>query len=83
MFHCQECGVNVPHGVPVLRMTTERKLVTFPPCKAANKNVKRWDEVKKKYIKESVDDPGGTGWQILREKMVCSDCWRVIPETVA
>jgi len=70
MFTCGVCkhligpGVNIGGRVPV-----KTRLKTYPFRRNAFRirdhetNKMRW-----------VDDPGGSGWEIVREILVCNDC---------
>ncbi|MFP2930751.1 hypothetical protein ACLESO_37250 [Pyxidicoccus sp. 3LG] len=67
MYRCQSCQKSVGPRVPCHRVTVATRLTRFP----ARPTCQRYSEDgRTKWM----DDPGGTGTQIVRELQVCSDC---------
>jgi hypothetical protein len=67
MFVCEQCHEVVGPAVPQTRRVVERRRVRHPPRADA-----QW--VKEKGRWKRRDDPGGAGWQIVRERGLCPRC---------
>jgi hypothetical protein len=67
MYRCEFCEVNVPPQTPARRIVVETRVVEHPYRKNAIPTVingrHKW-----------VDDPGGRGTQIIKEKLACPEC---------
>jgi hypothetical protein len=72
VYTCTFCGeLSAAHAV-AHSVVVERRLVSHPPRKHAQRPTgasKRGD--KRDHYK---DDPGGTGWQIVRAVVACARC---------
>lgn len=64
----------MPPRTPATRIVVQTRLVQFPYRVKANR-VFRLDEAGKRKERE-IDDPGGTGQQIVRELTACPTCAR-------
>lgn len=71
MFRCQFCGTSVAAGVPCSLVVTRRRTVAFPYRERAQR---RRIEINGRRKNIMLDDPGGTGWQIVTEKRACPYC---------
>jgi hypothetical protein len=68
MYTCQKCGQTVPRRVPAHRLAIETRERSYPFRPKANRKI----YVDKKWI--TPDDPGGTGYETVREIVVCPAC---------
>jgi len=66
MFRCEKCGST---GKRPNRLVVEKRDVTYPERQWCNREVKRL-----KSDPEHRHDPGGEGWEIAREMIVCDVC---------
>jgi hypothetical protein len=73
MFRCQLCQCLVPPRTPLQRLVLKKRGKKYPYRSRANVIV-RQRRTDKKPRKETVDDPGGEGQEIVQEVMVCPDC---------
>ncbi len=67
MYKCEICKRIIGPHVPATHLVIETCKVTFPFRKNAH-TIKVEGKAKK------VDDPGGTGEQIVKEILACPDC---------
>jgi hypothetical protein len=68
LYRCHLCGVVVPPNTPAHRKVVETRRREYPFRKDAHLFMK--DGRPKK-----ADDPGGVGFEIVREVVVCSSCF--------
>jgi hypothetical protein len=73
MYRCQQCQAVVGPAVPEVRVVVETRAVTYPPRRHVNRVVTRGRE-------RWVDDPGGTGVEVVRELRVCRACAQLVPD---
>ena len=71
MYHCSICNYLVASGNACLKRVTETRKKYYPVRNYAKKAVV-WEKGKKK--KKWTDDPGGVGWEIVREEWCCAKC---------
>lgn len=67
VYRCQLCGGVVPPNTPAIRQVAETRQRKYPFRAKANRFRKDG------RIKES-DDPGGVGYETVREIVVCPGC---------
>lgn len=67
MYRCQLCGGVVPANTPAIRQVVETRKRKYPLREKANRFRKD------RRIKQS-DDPGGIGYEAVREIVVCPGC---------
>lgn len=73
MFVCDACHVPSAPGEQPVRVVVERRKKTYPFRAKANRATRsRRAEEDSKF--DPTADPGGTGWEIVREKTVCAGC---------
>lgn len=89
MFRCSLCNTVSEPRVRPARVVTHIRLTTYPFRRGANLSLSKRQEAKEKYRdtdenkKKSADDPGGQGWEIVREVDACTRCaGNVTVETV-
>jgi hypothetical protein len=68
MFRCARCNEVIGPGVASHRVVVQRREKRYEPRYKLQKGKKKWD------------DPGGEGWEIVRENTVCVDCFRVVED---
>jgi rubredoxin len=68
LYRCHLCGAVVPPNTPAHRKVVETRRREYPFRKDANLFIK--DGRPKK-----TDDPGGVGFEIVREVVVCPSCF--------
>jgi hypothetical protein len=68
MFICQLCKKVVATTIKSQRITLETRVRVYPFRKNANRPVYRH---KKDYLP---DDPGGVGYETVREAIACPEC---------
>ena len=73
MYRCQLCGGVAPAGTRAVKVVVERRPVTYPRRRDANR-VRRQNPRTGQWKWETTDDPGGTGAEIAREVTACSGC---------
>ena len=66
MFRCQACGEQSEAGEASVRIPVEIRDKVYPPRPKANGSTLLEPSRK--------DDPGGKGWEIAREAVVCVPC---------
>jgi hypothetical protein len=69
MFRCDVCDSVSPPNTPPQRITIETRDFEHPYRAKAH-----WHPPKGGQKGKYVDDPGGTGNQIVRELEVCAEC---------
>lgn len=70
MFRCGECKQNSSGSAN--RKVTRARNKTYPERKAANL------VTLKDGSRRFTDDPGGKGWEIVKEILICSDCFALL-----
>lgn len=70
MYRCELCGVVVQSNTPALKVVLETRRKVYPERREANKI--RIQGKKKPLFSH---DPGGTGWEAVREAKVCRTCY--------
>ena len=73
MFRCELCQCLVPARTPSQRLILKRRSKKYPYRSGANVLVRK-PAPDKKPKKEYRDDPGGDGYEILQEVIVCAGC---------
>ncbi len=68
MYRCDECNEAVGSRISLVRVVSETRLKHYPARPKVNRVVKRGKRV-------DVDDPGGEGWEIARERHLCPTCF--------
>jgi hypothetical protein len=66
MYRCESCRRVAAPGVPCARKVVKTRSVFYP----VRYEVQRPRPGKSKFT----DDPGGTGWETVRELKVCPAC---------
>ena len=69
MFVCKHCHTQFPPNTPSYLYPIKKRSKTYPKRPKANQFVED-GKIQKR------DDPGGTGWEIEKEIIVCVDCYR-------
>lgn len=72
MFRCQVCGGVTPPGTRAARVVVSRRPKPYPYRSQANL-VYRPDR-RGKMKPQRTDDPGGAGWEVVREVLACPKC---------
>ena len=67
MYKCEKCQNVVPAKTKAHRVVIETRKKRYPKRERANK-IKEDGKVK------HIDDPGGMGYETVREIIVCPDC---------
>ena len=75
MFRCHHCGTVTPPRVSAETVVVETRPRVYPFRRKAHREL-IWREILRKW--EQRDDPGGTGWEIVREIRVCPPCKRAL-----
>lgn len=77
MYRCQICGAVVPEGIPANNVVLETRPRVYPfrpkvflKKRTEQKRRRRKPDPDKDYV----DDPGGTGFEIVRQVMACKAC---------
>jgi hypothetical protein len=68
MYRCEICKNVVPANTPTARITAETRAVTYPYRPEANRKITKGAGKLKPH------DPGGRGFEIVRELIACPDC---------
>jgi hypothetical protein len=71
MFRCQLCATVTPPNTSAERVVVATRPRVYPARREANREIV-WKPGLKKWAPQ--DDPGGTGWEIVREITVCPPC---------
>ena len=69
MFVCDLCGISVPPKTKANRVPIEKRPRHYPARKTTSKV-----SPKGKTRSRHRDDPGGQGWEIVKEVITCPDC---------
>ena len=72
MYRCEICGAVVPPAVAAHRVVVATRQTDYPSRHKVN-------HVRIGRKMTHVDDPGGTGVEIVREALVCAACARTMP----
>lgn len=72
MFKCGVCEDVFGPGISSAKLTVERRERTYPLRWNVNPEPKGFRRVEGQL--SCVDDPGGRGWEIVREVVVCRPC---------
>lgn len=75
MFRCHHCGTVTPPRVSAETVVVETRPRIYPFRRKAHREL-TWRESLRTWEKR--DDPGGTGWEIVREVRVCPPCKGVL-----
>lgn len=75
MFRCSQCVRVVPPGTPLYRLVAEYREKKYPRREKVNLVIQRDKNPKAQWV----DDPGGTGFEIVKEIGVCPDCAKTVP----
>lgn len=67
MYVCKNCNTQIFSNTPSHSYQVKKRSKTYPKRASANKYLK---DGKSKVS----DDPGGTGWEIEKEIIVCKNC---------
>ena len=67
MYRCEICHELIGPGLPAAKLVVETRPRVYPERKKANK-------FKRKRKKEASDDPGGSGYETVREVLACASC---------
>ena len=68
MFQCQICRRYASPGMRATRLVVERRNLNYPARKSAHEVT----DPNKRPKRSKKDDPGGMGWEVAREIVVCS-----------
>ena len=71
MYKCEFCGQSVRPGTPCKMVVVERRMHDHPFRSKVHKLYRIIEGHRKKVF---VDDPGGRGYQIVREAKACAYC---------
>ena len=69
MFVCKNCHTQISSNTPSYLYPIKKRSKTYPKRPSANRFLKDG------RAKQS-DDPGGVGWEIEKEIIVCADCYQ-------
>jgi hypothetical protein len=74
MYQCQICGTTTPSNTPAQRITLETRKRVYP--ERDDIHLVPLHKKKRPRCKEDefIADPGGIGFEIAREVLVCSSC---------
>lgn len=67
-FRCEFCSKKVPAHQPMIKLIEETRVRTYPARERANRG--RDEDGERAWIA----DPGGAGWEAVREVGVCQEC---------
>lgn len=67
MFRCEVCGRGSQLGESSYKRVLERREKVYPMRSSVN-------PARDQFGRYRTDDPGGSGWEIVREVTVCSEC---------
>jgi ribosomal protein L28 len=79
-YRCQVCGVKVPVGTKAMHKVFGTRARYYPYRAKANKGFQTKNGRVLQPLRKSrkqgdrIDDPGGKGWEIAKEILVCSEC---------
>ena len=72
MFRCQLCQCVVPPRTPCHHLVLDRRKRQYPYRSGANTFIRTNESGKRKEY--HTDDPGGEGYEVVREVIVCPAC---------
>ena len=68
-FRCEMCGQAQEPGTAATFLVTDRRDASYP-----SRVYKSRKKKSRSSEKEKINDPGGVGWEIVSEAMVCVKC---------
>lgn len=71
MFRCHHCGTVTPPRVSAETIVVKTRPRVYPHRPYAQRELFRPEGLQRLVRR---DDPGGTGWEIVREIRVCPPC---------
>jgi hypothetical protein len=84
MFVCEVCKTVVPAGISASKITLESRAVRYPHRETVHapaividnkkRKSRRSRKLTPKELEKWSDDPGGHGFEIVREGLVCPTC---------
>jgi hypothetical protein len=74
MYTCQICGAPSESGKSAQRVTLETRVRKYPKREDVHLVPTHKKKKPRKKENEFIDDPGGIGFEIAREALVCSRC---------
>lgn len=77
-FKCGVCKQTSEPGEPATRIVTETRPRTYPFRAKVFRMID--PETKRTYFN---DDPGGKGWEIVKEMLTCTPCAARLKATIA
>jgi hypothetical protein len=72
MYRCQLCGTIAPSRTPCHKVVVERRAKRYPMREGVFRVVEHSKEGRKRVVLK--DDPGGEGFEIVREAIACPRC---------
>jgi hypothetical protein len=72
VFRCELCSAVSPAGAPARRVAVRTRPRTYPYRARANRIVRA--DANGKVKVHWIDDPGGTGREVVREVITCAAC---------
>jgi ribosomal protein L28 len=79
-YKCQICGKSVPSGKKSIYITVKTRTKYYPHRAKANSGYQTKNGLTIQPLRKSnkrsdrIDDPGGKGWEIDSEILVCEKC---------
>jgi len=70
MYRCEMCKVVIPPNTPALRVTVETRRKVYPERRNSNRI-----RIQGKKKPLTTGDPGGIGYETVREVKVCRGCY--------
>jgi hypothetical protein len=70
-YRCNICWNPVPAGTPCHKRVLKTRIKHYPEREHANRE---WREVKEKWKLVWIPDPGGVGYETVREVDCCPQC---------
>lgn len=70
MYRCDLCGVVVQPNTPARKLVVETRRKVYPERRDSNRI-----RIQGKKKPLHVSDPGGVGWEAVREVKVCRACY--------
>jgi hypothetical protein len=80
MYHCELCQRLVPPHTPATLVVLQTRRVHYPDRQNANRAPNKRSGKRKAYFvphdphHDPRDDPGGHGYEIVKEARACPDC---------
>jgi hypothetical protein len=69
-YRCDYCGKTQKNGKKPMHIIAQKRRKTYPERKYMVRAGKKFVEVR---------DKGGSGWEIVKEKLMCEYCWKRDP----